>query len=514
LFKQILNSFSRRERQILIGAIFIFLISVFFWLALTLNNKLEFLPKKGGQFREGAIGQPLFINPLISANEVDRDIASLIYSRLLDLSGDYQIEAGTNNYLVKLKQDLVWDDGQPLTSDDVVFTIKTIQDPDSRSPLSQAWQGVVAERISELQVRFILRNPYIFFPDNLRNLFILPQHIFGKIPAANLKLSGYNLEPVGSGPYKFENFSKEKNGFITEYQLTINENYSGKKPYLEKFIFKFYETPDALIKAFNQREVDGFGGLNSEQLKNLSLSKNLRGLIMPNYYGIFFNQNINSNLKDRQTRLALAQAIDKKQIIQIVFNGEAMAIDQIFTSTSTPDLAALKEKKLEFNLVVPQIDFLIKTAEIIKKNWETIGVKLTLYVLNPNDIINLNIRSRDYEMLLFGINLQNKEDLFSFWHSSQKFYPGLNLAIYGNPQADKLMEEIRQTVDPEERKIKLKTLQNIINQDLPAIFLYSPKYFYVSTKNLGGFEEKFLNTASDRFQNVKNWYVKTAWVWK
>lgn len=513
MIKKILNSFTRRERQILIGAVFIFLISVFFETALILGDKIEFLPKKGGQFREGEIGQPIFINPLISANEVDRDIASLIYSRLLDLSSDYQIEAGTN-YLVKLKQDLVWDDGQPLTSDDVIFTIKTIQDPDARSPLSQAWQGVVVERISELQVRFILRNPYVFFPDNLRNLPILPQHIFGKIPTANLKLSGYNLEPVASGPYKFERFSKEKDGFITQYQLTVNENYVGKKPYIEKFIFKFYETGDDLIKAFNQREVDGFGGLNPEQLKNLSLSKNLRGLAMSNYYGIFFNQNINSNLKNRDIRLALTQTVDKKQIIQKVFNGEAMEIDQTLADASALNFTVIKEKNLEFNLVVPQIDFLIKTAEIIKDGWANLGVKLNLIVLNPNDIVAQVIRSRDYEMLLFGINPQNQEDLFSFWHSSQKFYPGLNLAIYGNPTADKLIEEIRQTADPQERQKIFKTLQNIINQDRPVIFLYSPKYLYVSVKNLGGFEEKFLNTPSDRFQNVENWYVKTSWLFK
>ena len=169
---------------------------------------------------------------------------------------------------------------------------------------------------------------------------------------------------------------------------------------------------------------------------------------------------------------------------------------------------------MEFSLIVPQISFLIKTAEIIKENWNAIGVKLNLIVLNPNDIINQVIRSRDYEMILFGINPQNKEDQFSFWHSSQKFYPGLNLAIYGNSQADKLMEEIRQTKDFLERQAKLKNLQTVINQSLPAIFLYSPKYFYVSTNDLGGFKEKFLNTASDRFQDIKNWYVKTSFVFK
>lgn len=510
---KIINSFTRFERQLFIGAILIFLISSIFWVAFNFQNRIEPIPKRGGQYREGKIGQPIFINPVISGNEADRDIASLVYSHLSDLISDYQIEEGTN-YLVKLKQDLLWDDGQPLTSDDVIFVIKIIQDPDTHSPLFQAWQGIVVERVSELQIRFILRNPYVFFADSLRNLPIMPQHIFGKIPAANLRLSNYNLEPVGSGLYKFDRFSKRKDGFITQYQLTVNKNYSGQKPYIEKFIFKFYENEDDLIGAFNRREIDGFGGINPSKIKNLSLSKNIRGIVIDNYYAIFFNQNINSNLKDKNVRLALAQAVDKKQIIEKAFNGEALEIGDLPTATGTLNLAAIRDKKIEFNLIVPQIPFLIKTAEIIKENWNVIGVKLNLIALNPDDIINQVIRSRDYEMILFGINPQNEEDLFSFWHSSQKFYPGLNLAIYGNSQADKLMEEIRRTNDSSERRVKLKNLQAVIGQDLPAIFLYSPKYFYVSTNDLGGFKEKFLNTASDRFRDVKNWYVKTSFVLK
>jgi peptide/nickel transport system substrate-binding protein len=319
---------------------------------------------------------------------------------------------------------------------------------------------------------------------------------------------------VGSGPYKYDRFSKRKDGFITQYQLIANDNYSNKKPYIQKFIFKFYENEDDLISAFNRREIDGFGGLNPAKIKDLSLNHNIKSVVMSDYYAVFFNQNINSNLKDKNIRLALTQAIDKKQIIQKVFNGQAMEAGEPLETTGAPDLTAIRDKKLEFNLIVPQIDFLINTAEIIKEEWTAIGVNLNLIVLSPDDIINQVIRSRDYEMILFGINPVNKEDLFSFWHSSQKFYPGLNLATYGNPSADKLIEEIRQTADPDERQIKLKNLKTIIAQDLPAIPLYSPNYLYVSIPDLGGFTDKFLTTASDRFQNVKNWYVKTAWILK
>jgi len=513
MLKKLVSLFTRFERNLFIGAILVFIVSSFFWAALNIQSKIEFIPKKGGQYQEGKVGQPIFINPVISGNEVDRDISSLVYSSLADLADNYQVEDGTN-YLVKLKQNLTWDDGQPLTSDDVIFTIKTIQDPDAHSPLFQSWQGVIVERVSELQIRFVLRSSYVFFENSLKNLPIIPQHIFGKIPAANLRLSNYNLEPVGSGPYKYSRFTKQKNGYITKYELITNDKYLGKKPYIDKFIFKFYENEDDLINAYNRREIDGFGGISPDRIKDISLDKTVRGIEMSNYYAIFFNQNMDSNLKDKNVRLALASAIDKKRIIQEVFNGQAMEMSQNFGATSTIDMSAIKGKNLEFDMIVPQVDFLVKTAEIIKENWAAIGVKLNTVVLNPDDIINAVIRQRDYKMILFGINPENKEDLFSFWHSSQKFYPGLNLAVYGNPDADKLIEQIRQTVDPNQRETQLKTLQNLIDRDVPAVFLYSPKYLYVSITDLGGFEDKLINTVSDRFQNIKNWYVQTSTIFK
>lgn len=514
--KKIFQTLSRKEKFLLAGSILIFLASASFWFILFLSQRIQFAPKAGGQFREGVIGQPIFVNPLISANERDRDLASLLFGNLWDLKDECQTEDNAT-YLFKIKQGLVWDDNQPLTSDDILFTIKTIQDPNAQSPLFQSWQGVTVERISELQIRFILHSPYVFFPDNLKRLPILPQHIFGGIPAANLKLSNYNLEPIGNGPFKYENFSKRKDGFITQYQLVVNERYAGQKPWLKNFIFKFYENENSLLKAFEKREIDGFGGFDLQKINEVKADKNLYNISTADNYILFFNQNISPALKDKNIRLALTQTIDKSRIIKEIFRGAAARTD-LFSNNNPLDettIAGLREKNLEFNLIVPQIDFLIKTAEFVKEDWsEKLSAKTNLVVMNPQDIVEQVIRSRDYEIILFGINIQNLEDFFSFWHSSQKFYPGLNLSLYDNIQADQLMEEIRQTNETEIRKTKLETLQTLIGADQPVVFLYSPQYFYVSAKKLGGFGEKFLRTANDRFQNIENWYVKRKWIFR
>ena len=120
---------------------------------------------------------------------------------------------------MRLKEGLTWQDGQQLTSDDVVFTVQSIQDPDAHSPLYQSWQGVTATRVSELEVQFTLTNPYAFFGDNLKNLYIVPKHLYADTPPGNWHLSDYNLKPVGSGPYQFLSYNKNSDGFISSYSL-------------------------------------------------------------------------------------------------------------------------------------------------------------------------------------------------------------------------------------------------------------------------------------------------------
>ena len=95
--------------------------------------------------------------------------------------------------MAKLRGGLIWDDGRPLTSDDVLFTMRTIQNLETNSPIYKNWQGVLVERISELQIKFTLPAPYVFFENNLSRLPIIPKHIFGTIPISNLRLSSYNL---------------------------------------------------------------------------------------------------------------------------------------------------------------------------------------------------------------------------------------------------------------------------------------------------------------------------------
>ena len=132
----------------------------------------------------------------------------------------------------------------------------------------------------------------------------------------------------------------------------------------------------------------------------------------------------------------------------------------------------------------------------------------------PDDITDANIRTRNYQMLLFGNILKHNPDVFAFWHSSERFFPGLNLSLYENKKVDTLLESIRKNFNIDARKKDIEKLQDFIVNDYPAVFLYSPNYLYVTTNKLKGFETTAIVTPADRFDGIATWHFNTKRVFK
>jgi len=542
--KKIWHLLTKKERVIFSFFSTIGIISTLFLSYIYLDKITISVPVKGGKFVEGVVGQPVFINPIISGNnDVDRDLVSLVFCNLFEISD--KIEKNGLSWHVRLKDNVFWHNGKRLTSDDVIFTINRIQDPDYKSPLSASWQGVIASRSSEREITFSLSAPFAFFEDNLKKLYVIPKHIFADIPLNNWRLSDYNLEPIGCGAFRFDSYQKKSDGFITKYILKTNENYFKRPPYIETLELNFYTSAENAAEDFNLAKINGLGNIDKKQSSLVRLNAKLFSLPSPRYYAIFYNQNSNIALKDKNVRLALDVAIDKDKIIKDVFDGFGNKMIGPVTSNFLPNLNESHSEKLptsktdpkdilensgwklidnsfrkkiigkqniplEFDLVVPEIPNLVETANIIQKNWQDIGIKTNLVILPPTDINNEIIKNRDYQMILFGNIIGTSPDLFSFWHSSQKFYPGLNLSLYENKTADKLIESIRKSQNESERTEDLSLLNSLIPEDLPASFLYSSRYLYLVSSFLKGFGDKLIVTPADRFSDITDWYIKTA----
>ncbi len=518
---QLVKTFSKRERLVLVGALIVLVVSGIAYGSLLLQTKTLLVAAEGGEFTEGVVGQPVFINPVIPTTEVDRDIARIVFSSVSEVADSVKHSEDGKTWNVRIKENIFWQDGERLTADDIIFTLEVIQDPDSRSPLHASFQGVAAERVSELEVRFALQNTYVFFEnDHLENLRIIPKHIFSDIPVQNMKLSIFGLNPIGSGPYEVDSFEKNSDGIITSLRLKANKNYFDGRPNISDFIFRFYKKPEELVRAYNLGQIDGFGVNTYEPLteNKVFIRHTAHYLESPRYYAAFINQNLAPEaLGDKAVRKALSVAVDRSRIINDVFGNQAApmygptAISQSPTTELDPALLA----GLEINLTVPDEEFLVKTANILKDNWESNGAFVNLLIFPIKSIQENVLKNSDYELILFGNITKESKDLFAFWHSSRRFYPDQNLALYQNDAIDALLETFRKTFDENGRFEILTAISETIASNAPAVFLYSPKYIYITAPRLDGFDEStIMNTGDDRFSRIREWHVKTRRTFK
>lgn len=338
-FKQLPRVLTRRDRSIIGGALMVIVGAIVIMVSHYAVTHFVSIPKTGGQYTEGLIGAPQYINPILAqTNDVDTDLARLLFSGLVrydrtlrvqpDLAERWEINADNTVYTFYLRRDALWHDGQPVTARDVVFTVQSIQDQDFRSPLLVSLRGVRIDAPDEYTVIFTLPSAYPSFLDVL-TFGILPEHIWSEVAPANAALTEYNIEPIGSGPWKFDRYTKDKLGNMRSYTLIPFENFYGGQPYLEKIIFRFYPDFDSAIAALKNHSVDGVSFVPKEFISDLKTEKDitLHGMIFPQYTALFFNQQQNSILQSRAIRLALAQSIDKSHIVAQALQAQGQPID-------------------------------------------------------------------------------------------------------------------------------------------------------------------------------------------
>lgn len=500
-----------------------------------IKRHLEYLPKAGGEYVEGVVGYPKAVNPIYAVNhDIDGDLSRLIYSSLFkydqngnltaDLAENTDISADGKEYTIRIKGNVKWHDGTGLTADDVLFTLNLIKDPSYRSPLRSALTSVNAEKIDDRTIKFTLSDAYAPFKEML-TFGILPKNLWENINPDSAVLADLNLKPIGSGPYKFKSLVKNKNGELKEYRLTVNENYYGQKPYIKDISFKFFTDYSEAIKALNDNQVAGLSYLPFNYRKELLArdSLNFHELIQPQIVSLFFNRDKNKALADKDIRVALASALDKDSIINDVFSGVYkradgpilsgnFAYDDAITRYSySPEAAAatIKNKPLTIVLTVVDSGSNIAVAEKIKAYWEKAGATVTVKAITGEQAVNI-VKDRDFEILLYGESVGGDPDVYAFWHSSQIGSKGLNLAAYNSAEVDRLLVEGRTISDVSERIARYKKFQEIITNDLPVIFLYSPTYTYVQEHQLQGFSGTTVIEPADRFNGVSGWYLKTS----
>ena len=548
-----IRNFPITEKVLFFFAVSIFVISGGL-LIFNINTNFQVeIPTHGGTLREGIVGTPRFINPVLAISDADRDLTSLVYAGLTkassegeyipDLAESYVISEDGTTYTFTLKDDLTFHDGEPITTGDVAFTIQMAQDPLLKSPKRVNWDGVAVNIISDKEIQFILSDPFIPFIENT-TLGILPEHIWDNINTDQFQFSQFNIDPIGSGPYKINSIRYNSGGLPIYYDLSPFKSYALGEPYIDKIIIRLYQNNTELIKAFNENDIDAISSFSKEEFESLSLSDSDKIIKtpLPRIFGLFFNQNENPALLNQEVREALNIAVNRQDIVEKVFGEFAKSTDSpipnfLETETVTsPDMARemLEEEgwtinestnvyeretddgieRLSLSISTSNLPELVKTAELLQEQWQNIGADVQVKIFETSDLNQNVIRPRNFEVLLFGLVLGRNTDLYPFWHSSNRNDPGLNIAQYTNITVDKIVEDARVTSDSARRQDLFSSFNEELKKDMPAVFVYSPFFTYVLPEKVNYASIENVVLPSDRFNSVHEWYIDTYKVWK
>jgi peptide/nickel transport system substrate-binding protein len=328
---------------------------------------------------------------------------------------------------------------------------------------------------------------------------------------------------------------------ILSLKLLANPDYYSQKTFISTITFQFYPDEDSMIEDYNNKKIFGISSVSPEKLGDIksARSANVISKSLPRYFAVFFNQQKSKIFADKDVRKAFSMAVNRQDMVNKVFGGQGKEIFSpippgnfgatddlkkyefdIAKAEKTLDDAGWKKgddgfraksgQALEFTLVTTDWPQLVDTANILKSEWEAIGAKVNVDSESVGDINQNFIRPREYEAFLFGQSWPTAEpDLYSFWHSSQTKDPGLNLALYSNADADKILSSLREKSDPQKRLDLYKKFQQTVAEDIPAIFLYSPNFIYVVNKKVQGINISSLVSSEERFQDIAKWYMKT-----
>lgn len=551
------HSMSLAEKVAWYGALFVFAFASIQILSKVNDMFLITIPTRGGTLTEGIVGTPRFVNPLLDISDADRDLSSLVYSGLMkalpdgtlvpDLASTYSVSDDGLSYIFTLKDSLAWSDGQPITTDDIEFTILKAQDSGLKSPRRAMWEGVTIEKQSPTEIRFILRQPYALFLENT-TMGILPKHIWKSIEIDEFPFSQFNVEPIGSGPFVVNSVKRNENGIPSRYELVPNDDYALGAPFIEKLIIQFYQNEKTAVESYQQGDIQSLSGISPIYAKDFNTDHTPYSKTpLTRIFGIFFNQNQNEVLLNKEVRAALDKALDKNAIINDVFYGFGTVASAPFptietsleatstaSSTRREEAIALLEKagwkinpdtgvrekttkgvtqKIFLSLSTSNVPELVQTARMVEEAWKNIGVGVDVRIFETSDLNQNVIRPRKYDALLFGTVTGRNPDLYAFWHSSQRNDPGLNIALYTNSKADSILENIRTEKDKDKRTALYESFNEEIKKDLPALFLYSPQFIYSIPDSIKNIHLETITTPSDRFSNIYQWYIETDNVW-
>jgi peptide/nickel transport system substrate-binding protein len=521
--------------------------------------------------RVGTVGGISTLDPLYATDPAERDAIALLFRGLTrlgpagtiqpDLASSWEVSANGRTWTFDLRDDVRWHDGQPVTADDVVFTIRSLQHPDYDGPFGNPFRGLTVERLSSSQVRFTLDEPLASFLTATTQP-IVPAHLLAAIPVAERRATAFGLQPVGSGPFRLASLGEDQvvleragpppggapaaipaDPFATPAQPTPAAPQDGpQRPHLDALALELYPDRGALAGALEAGDVDVAGDLPVDRAKSLASRPDMREIDYPTSHltaAVLNLRDSKSPFRDPSVRKALLMAIDREGLVAAAAGGHGVIVDVPIAPSSplydtsapapmTQDQSAatkaLREagwkkvdgawqsaagkEPLRIEVVTVEAETnpeLHAAAEQVVAAWKELGIKATLKAFPPVEFVEGQLRNGDFDAAVVEMDLGLDPDLTALLDSSQAARGGSNLSGYQSAKMDGLLSGARTAVDATTRKAKFTLLQAELLDRMPFLPLYLEDRVELTRDRLVGPTPRQISSPSDRFWDVLTW---------
>ncbi|MBP2241165.1 peptide/nickel transport system substrate-binding protein [Cytobacillus eiseniae] len=504
-------------------------------------------PVTGGDLIIGSTGAPTMFNTLYSSDASSSDIEGMIFDSLMGsdlefnpvtdggLAETFDASEDGKEFTIKIVENAKFHDGEPLDADDVVFTYNIPLSPDYDGVRKSYFENIeTVEKVDQYTVKFTLKQVDAQFPVVSLGFGILPEHILGEVPVADMGEHEFNTKnPIGSGPFKFEEW---KDG---EYvKVVANADYWDGRPYLDSITYKLVPDANAILAQLQAGDIDYYAGIAQPDVptvESFADAANLRlesGLAL-SYTFLGFNQRI-EKFQDKNVRQAITHAIDRKAIVENVMSGlgevahvpesplswaynpdvptfeyDVEKAKQMLADAGwTPGSDGILEKDGERFSVEVKTNQGNKVREdivvILQQQLKEVGIEIKPQIVEFSALIaDIDPGVWNFEGIVLGWSLGVDPDPSGIFHTKE-IEAGLNFTGYSNPALDELMDAQLQELDKEKRKAMIGEIQAGLAEDQPYTFLYYPEEFRAVPKNLEGYEFHPKN----QMYHINKWWLK------
>ncbi|MDF2937109.1 MAG: extracellular solute-binding protein family 5 [Paenibacillaceae bacterium] len=385
-----------------------------------------------------------------------------------------------------LRDGVKFQDGSPLTSEDVKYTLETIRDKSKGYKLASDFSFMRVEIVDALNFKIITDEPFSALPLRLNYVKIIPKAYVEKVGDKE-----FAAKPIGSGPYKFVEWKKDE-----RVVLEANDTYFGGKPAIDKVVYRVIPEAASRIAALESGEVDIIANVPTSQVANLKSMKNIQVVGGPTTRVVFIGLNTlkDGPLKDAKVRQALNYAVNKQTLIQGVLDGYATEIATI----STPEYDGFDDSVKSFDFNTQTAKQLL--AEAGYPNGLSLKFSVTSGYLNGQDVaqaiaaqlaeigVKVTVEEEDSNQQREKIGAGTVADLYLNGIGGPysnidlvaklSFGTGERYSTYSNPSFDQLRKKAAATVEPGEADKLLSQMQQVMKTEAPAIFLYQQHSVY------------------------------------